>query len=75
MLYFNKPKFLINIYYRLDVIMIELIQGPSEAGVYAGSFRFFEASNMFAYLFAALLLPIFSRMLKVVRRNTSRIKV
>ena len=56
--------FLMTIYYRVDVIMIELIQGPSEAGVYAGSFRFFEASNMISYLFAVLLLPIFSRLLK-----------
>jgi len=56
--------FLMTIYYRIDVIMIELIKGPSEAGVYAGSFRFFEASNMISYLFAVLLLPIFSTLLK-----------
>ncbi len=56
--------FLMTIYYRIDVIMIELIKGPSEAGMYAGSFRFFEASNMISYLFAVLLLPIFSRLLK-----------
>ena len=56
--------FLMTIYYRVDVIMIELIKGPSEAGVYAGSFRFFEASNMISFLFAVLLLPIFSTMLK-----------
>ena len=56
--------FLMTIYYRVDVIMIELIKGPSEAGIYAGSFRFFEASNMISYLFAVLLLPIFSRLLK-----------
>ena len=56
--------FLMTIYYRVDVIMIEFIKGPSEAGVYAGSYRFFEASNMISYLFAVLLLPIFSRLLK-----------
>ena len=56
--------FLMTIYYRVDVIMIELIKGPAEAGIYAGSFRFFEASNMISYLFAVLLLPIFSRLLK-----------
>lgn len=56
--------FLMTIYYRIDVIMIELIKGPSEAGIYAGSFRFFEASNMISYLFAVLLLPIFSKLLK-----------
>ncbi|MGB6036112.1 MAG: polysaccharide biosynthesis C-terminal domain-containing protein, partial [Cryomorphaceae bacterium] len=31
---------------------------------YAQGFRFFEAASMFAYLFAVLLLPIYSRMLK-----------
>jgi O-antigen/teichoic acid export membrane protein len=36
-----------------------------QAGIYAQAYRFFEASNMLAYLFAALLLPIFSRMLKL----------
>ena len=56
--------FLMTIYYRVDVIMLEVIMGPSEAGVYAGSFRFFEASNMISYLFAVLLLPIFSKLLK-----------
>ena len=55
---------LMTIYYRVDVIMLEIIMGPSEAGIYAGSFRFFEASNMISYLFAVLLLPIFSRLLK-----------
>tara|TARA_B100000900_G_scaffold207271_1_gene175768 strand:- start:643 stop:2091 length:1449 start_codon:yes stop_codon:yes gene_type:complete len=56
--------FLMTIYYRVDVIMLEVIKGPSEAGIYAGSFRFFEASNMISYLFAVLLLPIFSKLLK-----------
>ena len=36
-----------------------------QAGIYAQAYRFFEASNMLAYLFAALLLPILSRMLKL----------
>src|SRR5690606_31168096 len=40
-----------------------LPDGAYHAGVYAQGFRFFEAANMIAYLFAALLLPIFSRML------------
>ena len=55
---------LMTIYYRLDVLMLELIKGPQEAGLYATSFRFFEASNMIAFLFAILLLPIFSKLLK-----------
>ncbi|MAQ32244.1 MAG: hypothetical protein CMD26_05910 [Flavobacteriales bacterium] len=57
---------LMTIYYRIDSIMLErMINDNSvQAGIYAQAYRFFEASNMFAYLFAALLLPIFSRMLK-----------
>jgi O-antigen/teichoic acid export membrane protein len=55
---------LMTVYYRVDVIMLESIIGPEEAGLYATSFRFFEASNMIAFLFAVLLLPIFSRLLK-----------
>ena len=58
---------LMTIYYRIDSIMLErMIDDNSvQAGIYAQAYRFFEASNMFAYLFAALLLPIFSRMLKL----------
>ena len=55
---------LMTIYYRLDVLMLEIIIGPQEAGLYATSYRFFEASNMIAFLFAVLLLPIFSKLLK-----------
>jgi len=59
--------FLMTIYYRIDSIMLErmLDDNSTQAGIYAQAYRFFEASNMFAYLFAALLLPIFSRMLKL----------
>jgi O-antigen/teichoic acid export membrane protein len=57
---------LMSLYYRSDSIMIErlLEDGKFQAGVYAQAFRFMEALNMIAYLFAGLLLPIFSRMLK-----------
>src|SRR5690554_610734 len=56
---------LMSIYYRSDSVMLErmLPDGAYHAGVYAQGFRFFEAANMIAYLFAALLLPMFSRML------------
>ena len=54
------------VYNRVDSIMLErlLDRGEFYAGIYAQGYRFFEAANMFAYLFAVLLLPIFSRMLK-----------
>jgi len=53
-------------YYRLDSVMIErlLPNGRSEAGIYAQAYRILEGFNMFGYLFAGLLLPIFSRMIK-----------
>ncbi len=58
--------FLMSAYYRLDGVMLErlLPNGAVEAGIYASAYRLYEASNMIGYLFASLLLPIFSRMLK-----------
>lgn len=50
--------------YRIDSILLERLAGPNEAGIYAMGFRFFEAVNMMAYLFAVLLLPMFAGMIK-----------
>ena len=57
---------LMTFYYRTDTLMLErlLPDGAFQAGIYAQGFRFFEALNMLGYLFAGLLLPIFSRQLK-----------
>ncbi|MFN8715054.1 MAG: oligosaccharide flippase family protein [Bacteroidota bacterium] len=38
--------------------------GSEQAGIYAKAYRLLDATNMIAYLFSVLLLPIFSRMLK-----------
>ena len=57
-----------SIAYRIDSILLERISGSHEAGIYAMGFRFFEAVNMMAYLFAVLLLPLFAGMIK---RNES----
>lgn len=57
---------LMTLYYRIDTVMIERMlptQGDYEAGVYAASFRFLDAANNVGLLFAALLLPMFARML------------
>lgn len=56
---------LMTFYYRLDTVMLDkmLDDGAVQAGIYAQAYRLFDASNMMAYLFSALLLPIFSRML------------
>lgn len=49
--------------YRTDTVMLERMKGSRDAGIYAMGFRFFEALNMISYLFAVLLLPMFTRML------------
>ena len=53
-------------YFRIDSILLErmLPDGKTQVGIYAQSFRILDAAYMFATLFAGLLLPIFSRMLK-----------
>lgn len=53
------------VYYRVDVIMLEhlLPDGAHQAGIYAQGLRVPEMGNMFALLFAGLLLPMFSKML------------
>ncbi len=56
--------FLMTIYTRIDSFMLErlLSDDAYQAGIYASAFRIFDAGNSFAYLFAVLLLPIFSNM-------------
>ncbi len=59
---------LMSFYNRLDPVMLEKLlpeqTGNEQAGIYAAGFRLLDAANMFAFLFAVLLIPIFSRMLK-----------
>lgn len=57
---------LMSFYYRTDTVMLERLspEGKLHAGIYAQGFRFFEAFNMLGFLFAGLLLPMYSRMLK-----------
>jgi O-antigen/teichoic acid export membrane protein len=58
--------FLMFIYNRIDAIMLErmLPDGKLQAGIYAQGFRYLDAVNMIALLFAGLLLPIFARLIK-----------
>ena len=57
---------LMSFYYRLDSVMIDLLleEGKEEVGIYAQAYRILEAFNMLGFLFAGLLLPIFSKMIK-----------
>jgi len=55
-------------YNRIDSVMIERLLpqrvGETQAGFYASAFRLLDASNMIAYLFSVILLPLFARMIK-----------
>ncbi len=54
-------------YNRIDSILLErlLPNGSQQAGIYAQGYVFLDGASMFALLFAGLLLPMFSRMLKL----------
>ncbi len=68
---------LMTFYYRADSVMLErmLEDGKTQAGIYANGFRFFEAANNIAFLFASLLLPLFSNLLKNKKPVTSLVKI
>jgi O-antigen/teichoic acid export membrane protein len=59
---------MMSLYNRIDPVLIEKILaedlGDAQSGVYAKGFRLFDAANQIAFLFAVLLLPIFSNMIK-----------
>ncbi len=57
---------LMSLYSRVDSVMLErmLPNGKVESGIYAQAFRIVDAANMLPFLFASLLLPMFSRMIK-----------
>ncbi len=59
---------IMSFYSRMDSVMIERLLpdplGARQAGVYAQAYRLLDAAQNVAYLFAVLLLPLFSKMLK-----------
>jgi O-antigen/teichoic acid export membrane protein len=59
---------LMSLYNRIDSVLLERLLpgtlGHEQAGIYAQAFRLLDAVSMFGVLFAGLLLPIFSKMLK-----------
>lgn len=57
---------LMTFYNRIDTVMLErlLPDGARQSGIYAQAFRLLDASNMIAYLFSVILLPLFARMIK-----------
>lgn len=67
---------LMTFYNRIDTVMIErmlpdasvkgvgLYSGEGQSGIYASAYRLLDATNMIAYLFSVLLLPLFAKMIK-----------
>lgn len=55
--------FLMSIYMRSDVPLLERLYNAREAGRYMSAVRQLDVCNQFAILFAAILLPLFGRML------------
>jgi O-antigen/teichoic acid export membrane protein len=55
-------------YNRIDSVMIEKILrdtiGNEQVGIYAQAYRLLDATNMIAYLFAVLLLPLYANMIR-----------
>ncbi len=68
---------LMTFYYRVDSVMLErmLKNGSEYAGIYAAAYRLLDAFNMIAYLFAVILLPLFSRMLKTQENIQSIVRI
>jgi len=64
-------------YYRVDSVMIErlLPNGREQAGIYAQAYRLLEASTTIGYLFAGLLLPMFSKMISTKESPSELIKL
>jgi len=54
---------LMGFYNRLDAVMLERLlpeTGAMQAGIYAASYRVFDAANQFGFLFSTILLPLFA---------------
>lgn len=58
---------LMGLYGRMDGVLLKALHhnGAIESGIFAQSFRLIDAGAMLAYLFAVILLPLFSRMIKI----------
>lgn len=50
-------------YMRSDTLILERMAGANQNGMYAAANRLLDVANMFGFLFAGMLLPMFSRLL------------
>jgi O-antigen/teichoic acid export membrane protein len=67
---------LMSLYTRLDSNLLErlLPDGAYQAGVYASAYRLLDAFNMIAFLFATVLLPVFTGMIHNKERIDTLVK-
>lgn len=65
---------LMTAYNKLDGVMLERLaqDGLVEAGIYAQAYRIIDAGNSFAFLYAGMLLPIFSRLISTNKSDDLR---
>jgi O-antigen/teichoic acid export membrane protein len=70
---------LMTLYHRIDSVLLERIlpdgSGEMQVGIYAHAFRIMDSANQLAYLFAILLMPIFSKMIKEKQALVNMIKM
>ncbi len=70
---------LMTFYNRIDSVMIERILpedfGNEQVGIYASAYRLLDATNMIAYLFSVLLLPLFAHMISKREPVTDLVKL
>ena len=70
---------LMTFYTRIDSVMIDKLLpseiGSIQSGIYAHAYRILEATNQMSFLFAVLLLPLFSHMIKAKENLTNIVRV
>jgi O-antigen/teichoic acid export membrane protein len=54
---------LMGIYMRSDALLLERLKGPPFSSIYAEAYRVLDAFNMLGFLFAGILLPLFTRLI------------
>jgi O-antigen/teichoic acid export membrane protein len=54
---------LMGVYMRSDSLMLERLEGPELNSYYASTYRILDIVNMSGFLFASILLPMFSRLI------------
>lgn len=67
--------FLMSVYTRADMMLVERLNGKEEAGIYSAAYRLLDVGNIFGLMFANMLLPLFGRMLAIGESTAPIIRV